>query len=452
MFDFLRRWWGAPGPADSLFDSQAERNAAWSRGDDADLDAQLGAFGATDLNAFAVSAWFSGTKLLSDQGALLDLPVLDDDNRPLPVDVLPAWAGRYPVRGMTCWAWKKRTLLSCLVRGFVAFEVLRRDPLTGLPDVIRPLPFGWRHLSITDTSDSPGTTRRDDLEASIVRFHPGGDRGVGGCRELREIMSPTDMDGDVIVLRYADDGSLEGISPLRHANAVITLALASQAHALQYHRTGGKPLWAMSVENASDDALNALGKKVKSARSNPTGRFDALISDGKIEVKDLAATGRDAQLVEARKLAVNETARLLNIPAMLLSSDQSAAWTTGISELRRTLLVFALQPLLRFLSEGLTWACLPEGQTARFDTSEAQRADPEKHVESLVVAGGGPFRTLNEVRALDNLPPVADGDVIRSTPAEQPSVDPSAGGGGESPFPPEGADDPGSDDESEVSE
>ncbi len=420
----LADWWEAPHPAEDLQDGPSPIDL-WNQGEFDLLEGGFtGAEVVSDLSVFGISPFFGCTKSLSDLGSILDLNVYTDDNE-LVTDpmIRPAWTRRVPIRGFSPWSWKKRSFMAQMTRGFTAYEIVTRHPLTRQPDLLEPLSPGYRFLTLEDNTGILGYGQpRDSTSPVRVRYSSDGGRSGRADRVLTEWMGPHDMEGDCLILRFDDDGTLEGRSILRSANRVLSLAMATAGHAELFHRTGGRPLWMISAEpGTTQESLDELEQNVGRVRASKYARFQALMVAGKVDVKELTSTAKESQLVEARDLSVREICRLFNYPVQLMG-ESGTTWGQGMSELKRAVLAFSLRPWLKCITDGLNMT-LPDGLTAKFDTAEAQRGDPEKHVESIVKACGGPYKTVNEGRREDGLQDIEGGDVVRSSPVDADSGD-----------------------------
>lgn len=124
-------------------------------------------------------------------------------------------------------------------------------------------------------------------------------------------------------------------------------------------------------------------------------------------------TPQALQLVEQQRQVFLEIANLSGIdPEDLGISTTSRTYLNGVdrrlAEINRTLM-----PFMRALSDRLSMADVTRpGHIVRFDTDDYLRADPETRakVETMDLANG--TRTINEIRAEHNLPPLPGGDVV----------------------------------------
>lgn len=128
---------------------------------------------------------------------------------------------------------------------------------------------------------------------------------------------------------------------------------------------------------------------------------------------------KDAELLASRGLHIQEICRLMgNIPSVLVghSGEGVTAWGSGIESLIQAWLTTGLGPLLSRIEQSATRALLAPADRGRVWCEFAQegllRADSDARAKLYASAAQNGWRTRNEIRALENLPPVAGGDVL----------------------------------------
>jgi hypothetical protein len=90
-----------------------------------------------------------------------------------------------------------------------------------------------------------------------------------------------------------------------------------------------------------------------------------------VEWKEFTSDPSKLQLVESRKYAALEMARLLDIPGYLLGIDQSGMTYMNAQQSRQDLILFGARPLLHAIEERLSMDdVLPRGRHVQFDVEE----------------------------------------------------------------------------------
>ena len=222
---------------------------------------------------------------------------------------------------------------------------------------------------------------------------------------------------------YAPHGA--GCTPME----ALREMLAEQREALDFRkrsfrnglRGGGyisrpvdAPKWTDTARARFENAMRKYRTDGKESGGLP------LLDDGmKIESNPIGSL-RDAQDLAARELSAVGVDNLFHIPPELLG-DRRGNYS-NVDAYRQALYRDHLGPYitaweqavgvqLLHLVENFTGQEYPDRYVeANLDTK--LRGSFEQRAQQMQLASGGPWRTLNEVRALDNLPPVANGDEV----------------------------------------
>jgi HK97 family phage portal protein len=149
------------------------------------------------------------------------------------------------------------------------------------------------------------------------------------------------------------------------------------------------------------------------------GRHEPGVIDQDGKVSAIGSSAVEAQLVESIAVANAEIARAFLMPPSLVNvaSGDSLTYSTVEGEMRRWLAtgLGAYCNRIEAAFDDLT----PQGQRTRFDTTELLRADLQSRVDAYATAlGGAPWLTVDEVRDLEGLDPMA--------PTGAPTPDPTS--------------------------
>ena len=150
------------------------------------------------------------------------------------------------------------------------------------------------------------------------------------------------------------------------------------------------------------DLQNQWATSVGRARSVP-----AVLSGG-ITFQSLPLSARDAQLIEARRWNATDIATQFGLPPYMLggSTGDSLTYATVEGEMIR-LWTTALMPMTVRLERALS-AWLPLGQTLRFNPDSLLRSQTLDRYQAHALALTNGFETLDEVRQLENRPPLPE--------------------------------------------
>jgi HK97 family phage portal protein len=163
-------------------------------------------------------------------------------------------------------------------------------------------------------------------------------------------------------------------------------------------------------------------KYTEEAFANKYGGFE---NAGKIPILQEGMTYQELQSkvldgINERNSINEEICKLFGVPVNKIMPKNGASGRS-LEQDNKAFLQDCLNPVIIALEEAINYTILSEkekedGYYFRFDTSEMLRATEKERIESLVLASGGAFLTINEARAKMDLPPIAGHDYIAQAP------------------------------------
>lgn len=198
-----------------------------------------------------------------------------------------------------------------------------------------------------------------------------------------------------------------GLSPVSTCREAIGLGLATEEYAARMFGSGamlGGVLQTdetMTAEQA-DDARRSFREKT---RGLSKAHEVAVLHRG-LKFQPITMKADDAQLILSRHFTVEDIARIFGVPPHLLAeSEGSTSWGSGLAEQTRGLLTFTLAPLLNRIESRVTAELLLPGELAEFQRAGLLQASPLDEANVLKIEIDAGILTINEARALRNLPP-----------------------------------------------
>lgn len=199
-------------------------------------------------------------------------------------------------------------------------------------------------------------------------------------------------------------GALKGMGVLEHHMTGGALGLAReqmrQASNLANH---GVPTGYLEAQNpdVTDEELAAL--KAGWLRSQRDRTIAALNASVKFE--PLSWNPEQMQMVEARRYTLTDLELIFGLPVGWLGGMNSARQYSNIEQDAVNLLKFTLRGHLARFEQARSLA-FPRGTTVRADLDSILRADTLTRYQAYAVALDKGFRTVDEIRAAENLPPL----------------------------------------------
>lgn len=235
-----------------------------------------------------------------------------------------------------------------------------------------------------------------------------------GRKQVRDV-------GDVLHIRGPMGNALGGVSVLAACRAVFASAMSAEKAARSTFSNGlstsgyfaTRPEDTLTKEQRADfnDTLAA----------NYQGAINAgrpMLLDRGLTFHELSITPEDAQMLDSRKFSGEEICRIFGVPpAMVGYGDKASNWGTGKEVDVLGFIKFTLRDRIKRVEQALSKQLLSaadrrNGVGISFNLDALLRADTEARFRSYETGIRMGIYTRNEVRALENMPPIEGGDVV----------------------------------------
>lgn len=217
-------------------------------------------------------------------------------------------------------------------------------------------------------------------------------------------------------------GAPWGQSVLEKARQSVGLGNMAQTYGLQFFQSGGQPNGVLESDaEITQDQASALKDRWNSAVANRRGI--AVLGQG-FSYKPIGLLPSDTEFLNAYKVSVQDVARFFAVPPEMIGADAGNSMTYKNLESRALdLLRFAFDPVLVEIERGLS-ALLPRPQYVEASRDALLRMTTSERYAAHASALAAGWKTVDEVRSLENLPPIAD--VQPETAPAEPTIQPAA--------------------------
>jgi HK97 family phage portal protein len=228
-------------------------------------------------------------------------------------------------------------------------------------------------------------------------------------------------------INFANRHGARPLSAIRQARQAIGVAMALEAHAARLLGNGARPSGALSTggKRLDDTAYKRLATSWRNAQSGENSGGTAILEDG-VTFSPITFNSVDLQFSEMRVFQSIEIGRALGVPPTLIYELGRATWANS-EEMAQSFLTFTLLGRCK-LWQGAISRLLTAAEQAEFypefEVDSLVKADLAARYAAFTAACGGPFLAVDEVRAIDNRPKIAGGDVLRP-PANATGVTPN---------------------------
>lgn len=207
-----------------------------------------------------------------------------------------------------------------------------------------------------------------------------------------------------------------GVSPIKFGREAIGLASTLERHGSLFFANGTRP--SVIITNDKPQASEAGAKTVANIRASYADwskNGGPLIMDAGWTPHYPSMTSTDAQFIENRREQINEIARIFGVPPHMLFQLERATWSNA-EQMAASFLQLCLRPWLDRWQDAYSIVLLTEDEQDQlyfeFDTADLERADAAGRAEIYSKSIASRWMTPNEVRARENLPPIAGGDEL----------------------------------------
>lgn len=219
------------------------------------------------------------------------------------------------------------------------------------------------------------------------------------------------------VMLFSLDG-LTGSSPIQLARNAIGTGIAGDRAAASMFSSG----LMVSGIVTSDETLTEEDAKIVKAGldAKMTGTHNAgslAFVNRSLKISPWTMNAEDAQFIESRQHQITEVARIYGIPKVLLAEDGASTWGSGIAELDRGMAKYTLRGYTTPFEQRASG--ITRGQTfVEFDYAGLLQGTPKEELELLMLQIQAGLLTVDEARAIRNLPPLGASSPPPADPTE----------------------------------
>lgn len=244
----------------------------------------------------------------------------------------------------------------------------------------------------------------DQMEVSVVE---GGEVYTYYQDGVISVMAPE----NVIHWKGMGNGFV-GLSKLEFMRASLNEAVKAQDNANLLYGKGSKPSGVLQTDSSlSDEQLKKLMERFGKQMTSAGGGL--LIADRGLRYSQLSLSPADAQLLETRKFTVEEICRWFGVPGVLVGSNAQTTWGSGIEQITKGFHTYTINPLCTSFVQALERRLIPVWETdvtIEFKTEAFLKADQTTQASYYATMAQNGLMSRNEIRKLENLPPVDGGD------------------------------------------
>ena len=238
---------------------------------------------------------------------------------------------------------------------------------------------------------------------------------------------------DIIHVPSLGFDGLRSPSPITYAaREAIGTSIAAEDYSARFFSQGSTHELAFKTPSKmNDEQKDTLRASYIAKYAGAKNSRMPLILSGGMEVEKLSITPNDAALLPTRQFGVEEICRVFGVPPYMVgATDKTTSWGTGIEQQGIAFVKYTLRRYLTPIEQEFNRKLWPSREKffVEYNTSALERGDYKTRMEGYRIgigrAGEPGWMTSNEVRHLENMEPIAGGELLNPgviTPAQKES-------------------------------
>ena len=220
-------------------------------------------------------------------------------------------------------------------------------------------------------------------------------------------------DQEIIHIPAISRDGLVGINPIRAARETIGMGIAAERAGAGFFGNGSIVGGVLETEaTLTAEQADALKARWREKHVGADKAHDVAVLDSGAKYNPIGISPADAQFLDTQKFTKAQIATLFGVaPHLIGDVDRSTSWGAGIEQQTIGFVIYNLRQWLVRFEQAINKHLLPPDQFAQFAIDGLLRGDSVQRSLSHMRSWGR-WRTANEIRALEDLPPVEGGDVL----------------------------------------
>jgi HK97 family phage portal protein len=214
-------------------------------------------------------------------------------------------------------------------------------------------------------------------------------------------------------LRGLSSNGLTGISVIEMAREAIGLGLATEGYGARFFSQDATPRGVLTHPGSlTTDAAKRVVASWQEARAGLENVHKTAILDEGMEWKQMGMTSEDAQFLQTREFELTDVARWFRVPPHLIGILSRATFS-NIEKQSLEFVVYTLMPWLVRWEQRISADLMLEPQIffAEFLVAGLLRGDTKERHEAYGIARQWGWLSVNDIRRLENMNPIPNGDV-----------------------------------------
>ncbi|BEL67217.1 phage portal protein [Serratia sarumanii] len=216
-----------------------------------------------------------------------------------------------------------------------------------------------------------------------------------------------------------------GMMPLSSGRDVFGAAMAVDESAAKIFENGLQTSGYISSKVALNKEQRERLRKYLAAFAGSKNAGKMMVLEGDLSYQNVTMNPEDAQMLESRAFSIEEICRWFRVPPFMVGHvTKQSSWASSVEGMNLIFLTNTLRPLLVNIEQEISRCLLDsdEDYFAEFSVEGLLRADSVGRAAYYTTALQNGWMSRNDVRRLENLPPIPGGEIytvqLNLTPLE----------------------------------
>lgn len=205
-----------------------------------------------------------------------------------------------------------------------------------------------------------------------------------------------------------------GLNPIAYQRETLEAGKDSQQYGKACFTNGVYPSGILKVPQnvtMTQEAADVLEKKFAAKHAGAANHKKPIVLREGIEFTQMSLSPVDMQYIENKKFNVGDIARIFRVPPHLIG-DLDRATFNNIEHLSIQYVTHTIRPWLIRIEQAIKRDLILEPDVfVEFKVDGLLRGDTKSRFEAYSMARNGGWMSVNDIRTLENLDPIDNGDV-----------------------------------------
>jgi len=205
-----------------------------------------------------------------------------------------------------------------------------------------------------------------------------------------------------------------GLLPVNTGRDIFGAAMSADEAAAKVFAQGMQASGILSSDTKLTDVQREQLRKNLTNFMGSTNSGKILVAEAGLKYQGITMNPEAAQMLETRNFAIEEICRWFRVPPFMVGHmDKQSSWASSVEGMNLQWLTNGLRPLLENIEQEIS-RCLLDNDGryfAEFSVEGLLRADSAGRASYYTTGLQNGWMSRNEVRRLENLPPIPGGDV-----------------------------------------